>query len=90
VVDLEPRHLRTFVAVAEELHFGRAAARLHLAQQSVSGHISRLEQRLGVALLRRSTRRVTLTPAGRALLVPLAGSWPTSPWRSTPLAPPGS
>ncbi|MGN9911143.1 LysR family transcriptional regulator [Phytohabitans sp. LJ34] len=66
--DLEFRLLRYFVAVAEELHFGRAAQRLFVAQQAVSRDIRRLEQRLGVTLLDRGTRRVALTPAGERLL----------------------
>ena len=51
--DLEPRLLRTFVTVAEELHFGRAATRLHLTQAAVSGHVKRLEDELAVTLLER-------------------------------------
>jgi DNA-binding transcriptional LysR family regulator len=66
---LELRHLRAFVAVAEELHFTRAAARLHLAQQALSTQIRQLEEELGTPLFTRTTRRVELTDAGRTLLL---------------------
>ncbi|MFD0074641.1 LysR family transcriptional regulator [Streptomyces sp. NPDC127166] len=66
--DVEPRLLRAFTAVAEELHFTRAAARLYLAQQALSRDIRRLERELGTDLFVRTTRQVALTPDGERLL----------------------
>ncbi len=65
---IELRHLRAFVAVAEELNFGRAAARLYLSQPALSRQIRGLERLVGCDLLRRSTHQVELTLAGDALL----------------------
>ena len=65
---METRELQYFVAVAEELHFSKAAERLQIAQPALSRTIAQLERRLGVTLLERTSRKVTLTDAGAVLL----------------------
>jgi DNA-binding transcriptional LysR family regulator len=65
---MELRHIRIFVTLAEELHFGRAARKLRVAQSAVSQTLRALEDEMGVALLARTKRSVSLTPAGRQFL----------------------
>ena len=66
-MDIEMRHLRALLALAEELNFTRAAERLHLTQQALSGQIRQLEERVGAQLVERDSRRVQLTRAGSTL-----------------------
>ena len=75
---LEHRHLRYFIAVAEERNFSRAAERLYTAQPPLSAAIRQLEQKLNVELLRRTTRDVSLTEAGAAFLRAPTERWPLS------------
>lgn len=65
---MELRQLEAFVAVATELHFGRAAQQLHMGQPTLSELLKRLEREVGTPLLTRTTRRVSLTGAGTELL----------------------
>ncbi len=67
MVNVELRHLRAFLVLAEELNFTKAATRLHVVQQALSAQIRQLEEALGVDLFARTTRRVSLTVAGEAL-----------------------
>jgi DNA-binding transcriptional LysR family regulator len=73
-MEVETRELRYFVAVAEELHFGRAAQRLGITQPPLSRAIRLLERRMGVTLLERSSREVRLTAAGEVLLTEARGA----------------
>ncbi len=66
---MELRQLRYFVTLAEELHFGRAAAREHIVQSALSQQLQRLERELGVLLIERTTHHVRLSPAGSAFLI---------------------
>ncbi|HLY48776.1 MAG TPA: LysR substrate-binding domain-containing protein [Solirubrobacteraceae bacterium] len=68
-MEIEMRHLRALLTLAEELNFTRAAGRLHLTQQALSGQIRQLEERIGTRLVERDSRRVELTEAGRTLCV---------------------
>ena len=88
----ELRRLRYFVAVATERNFTRAAERLHVAQPALSRQVRLLERELGVELLRRTTREVTLTDAGRFLLerAPALLSATDDLWRSVRASPPAS
>jgi DNA-binding transcriptional LysR family regulator len=72
---LERYELEAFLAVAEELHFGHAAERLRVSTARVSQTIRKLERRVGVALFNRTSRRVELSPVGRAFYDDLRPAW---------------
>jgi len=71
---VELRHFRYFIAVAEELHFGRAATRLHMSQQPLSAQIRSLEQEIGAELFHRAENRIRLTEAGKVFLIEARGA----------------
>ncbi len=71
---VELRHFRYFIAVAEELHFGRAATRLHMSQQPLSAQIRSLEQEIGAELFHRAENRIRLTEAGKVFLTEARGA----------------
>lgn len=86
---IDPRLLRAFTAVAEELHFTQAAARLHVAQQALSRDVRRLERELRAELFVRTTRSVRLTAEGSGCCrTPGASSPPTTNW--PPPSPPSA
>ena len=81
---MELRQLETFVTVAEERSFSRAAQRLHVVQSAVSATIKTLERELAVSVFERTAHRVELTDAGRALLPRRAERWRRPAPRGTP------